>query len=315
MVAWWLRAVSLFNVLCVIAWCAWAWPRSPWLAAAGVVLAMLAGRLWLGLQFLVMQAWRRRLQLPPPDPNVVLRAWNAETHESARCFAWLMPWREHAVADHLPADAAGRTGVVLVHGWLCNRAVWTEAMRGLRARNIPFIAVSLPLFLHRIENARGTLEAAAKRMQSATGQRPLLVAHSMGGLVVRDWLRSLEGDAVDALHVPAEVVTIGSPHHGSLLAYCAGGTNVQQMRPGSRWLAQLQCDEARAGSAFARVHWHCVFSDCDNVVFPEATAQLGSAPSSSSPHSQSHSLAGYAHVQMLAAPQLWTLVRSLLNPR
>ena len=301
MVAWWLRAVSLFNVLCVIAWVAWAWPRSAWLAVAGVVLFMLAGRLWLGLQFWVMQIFKRRLGLPVASRDAVLRAWNAETQESMHQFAWQIPWREWEMGDHLPPDAQGRCGVVLVHGWMCNRAVWTQTMRQLRAQNIPYVAVSLPMLLHGIATARPTVEAAVRRLHAATGVAPLLVGHSMGGLVLRDWLRSLP--AGSGL-VPHAAITIGTPHHGSPLAMCVLGANVKEMRPGSAWLAQLRSDEAETGSAFSRVRWHCVFSDCDNVVFPESTSQLANG--------EPHLLAGYAHVQMLGAPRLWALIESQL---
>ncbi|QIL81893.1 alpha/beta fold hydrolase [Diaphorobacter sp. HDW4A] len=301
MVAWWLRAVSVFNVICVVAWVAWAWPRSAWLAIAGIALFMLAGRLWLGLQFWIMQTYKRRLGLSVAARGAVLKAWNAETQESARQFAWQIPWREWAVPDHLPANAQGRRGVVLVHGWLCNRAVWTQTMLQLRAQNIPYVAVSLPMLLHRIATARLTLDAAVRHLHTATGVAPLLVGHSMGGLVLRDWLRS-QPPAGEL--VPHVVITIGSPHHGSPMAMCAMGTNVKEMRPGSRWLAQLRSDEAEGGSAFSRVRWHCVYSDCDNVVFPESTSQLANA--------ETHLLAGYAHVQMLVAPQLWALIESQL---
>lgn len=305
MVAWWLRVVSVFNVLCVMAWCAWAWPRSPWLAVAGVAFALMAGRLWLGMEFLAMLAFKRRMRLGRPGLDAVMHAWSAETHVSARCFAWLMPWREWAVPDHLPPDAQGRQGIVLVHGWLCNRAVWTDVMRDLRALDVPFIAVSLPLLLHRIEDARPMLDSAARRLCSATGLPALMMAHSMGGLVVRDWLRGLDGGDPQAAHLPRDVVTVASPHRGSPLAHCMWGANVRQMLPAGEWLGRLRADEAREGSAFSRVRWHCVFSDCDNVVFPEANCVLDAA--------QVFPLAGYAHMQMLRAPKLHALVSSLLG--
>ena len=302
MVAWWLRAVSLFNVLVVIAWVAWAWPRSAWLAIGGVLLFMVAGRLWLGLQFWIMQTFKQRLGMPHATREAVLQAWNAETRDALHQFAWQIPWREWEVPDHVPTDAQGQRGVVLVHGWMCNRAVWTQTMRHLRAQNIPCIAVSLPMLLHGIETARPVVDAAVRRLHQATGVAPLLAGHSMGGLVLRDWLR---GQSANQALVPHAAITIGTPHHGSPLALCVMGANVKQMRPESEWLNQLRSDEAQAGSAFSRVRWHCVYADCDNVVFPESTSQLADA--------EEHLLAGYAHVQMLNAPELWALIQELVN--
>ena len=304
MLARWLRCLTFFNLALIVGWCLWAWPRSPWLALIGVVIGLLSGKVWLGLQFLTMVAFKKAKGLACPAPAQVMHAWSQETRESARQFMWQMPWAEWAAPDHVPDSANGQRGVVLVHGWMCNRAVWTQALEQLRAQNIPCIAVSLPLLLHRIETARPTLDAALRRMHAATGVAPLVMAHSMGGLVVRDWLRSVPADPGDRAHLPGDVLTIGSPHHGSLLAHCVLGANVEQMRPRSEWLQALERDEAQPGSAFSNVRWHCAFADCDNVVFPESTSQLAGA--------QPHLIGGYAHVQMLTSPQLWDVARALL---
>ena len=60
----------------------------------------------------------------------------------------------------------------------------------------------------------------------------------------------------------------------------------------------------RPGSTASRVQWHCALSDTDNMVFPGTTALLeGATPLW---------LNGMAHVEMLQAPALWTLVRQLV---
>ncbi len=308
MVAWCLRGIAVFNVLFLSAWCVWSWPHSPWLTGLGVLLFLLSGRIWLGLQFWMMWAYKRKQGLPAPVDVQLIGAWNSESKESARQFAWLMPWCEWAEPDYLPADAQGRQGVqgvVLVHGFMCNRAMWTDAMRELRARNIPFVAVSLPLLINNVEDARATVDSAVRRVHAATGMAPLMMSHSMGGLVARDWLRGLPAEQLGADWVPETVITIGSPHHGTPLAHWMWGRNVEQMRPGNAWLAELARDEAQPGSAFSRVRWHCVYSDCDNVVFPESTSQLEPA--------ERLWLRGYAHVQMLQAPELWALVHASLR--
>lgn len=304
MVAWWLRGAALVNLACLVLWLAWAWPQSVPLALGGALLWLLGARLWLGTQFVTMTAVRRSAGEAPLPPGTVLKAWNAECKASLRAFGWDMPWAEHAQADYVPDRPVGSAGVVLVHGWLCNRAMWADALHHLRANGVPCVAVSMPLLLHRIGTGRPVLDAAARRMQAATGQRPVVVAHSMGGLVVRDWLRSLP--EVDAPHRPDTVVTVASPHHGTWPAYWALGPNVAQMRPGNAWLQQLQTDEARPGSVAQRVRWHCALSDTDNLVFPSSTCVL--------PGAQVLWLRGMAHVQMLQAPALWNVVKRLVAP-
>jgi triacylglycerol esterase/lipase EstA (alpha/beta hydrolase family) len=90
----------------------------------------------------------------------------------------------------------------------------------------------------------------------------------MGGLAARAWLRQAgAGPRV------AHVVTIGSPHHGTLLARFARRTNTRQMRTGSAWLQEL----AGATAAPAPVAFTCWYANCDNIVFPPSTATLAGA--------------------------------------
>ena len=303
MVAWWLRAVTVWNVGLWLVWMLWAWPRSVPMALVGTLLFAVAGRIWMASQFLCLQ-WVRHSTGEPPLPwSVVARAWNAECHISLRAFGWNMPWKEYEPPDALPDQSNAKAGVVLVHGWMCNRAVWADAMRVLQAQGIPCVAVSMPILLHRIGTGRDRIDTAAQRMQQATGWRPVVVAHSMGGLMVRDWLRSLS--SADVPHRPAAVITVGSPHHGTWMARWAWGANVLQMRPNSAWLQALAAEEAQPHSAARQVRWHCMASDADNVVMPGQTAFL--------PHAHNEWLHGMAHVEMLYAPRLWAVVQQELE--
>lgn len=303
MVAWWLRCVTVMNLLVLLAWLAWAWPRSIPLALAGALLCLLGGRLWVGGQFACMVLAKRRRKEPLPPVAVLWRVWNAECLAALRAFGWDMAWAEDAQADYVPDRPVGSAGVVLVHGWLCNRGIWADALHQLRAAGVPCVAVSMPLLLHRIGTGRARLDAAAQRIRAATGLRPVVVAHSMGGLMVRDWLRSLP--QADAPQRPQAVLTVATPHQGTAIAFMAWGPNVAQMCPGNPWLRQLQTEEARAGSAASQIRWHCALSEVDNIVFPGTTALL--------PGATPLWLHGMAHVQMLQAPALWALVRQLVE--
>ena len=78
--------LTFFNLALTVGWCLWAWPRSPWLALIGVVIGVLSGKLWLGLQFLTMVAFKKGKGLACPAPAQVMHAWSQETKESARQF-------------------------------------------------------------------------------------------------------------------------------------------------------------------------------------------------------------------------------------
>jgi len=121
------------------------------------------------------------------------------------------------------------------------------------------------------------------------------VAHSMGGLAVRAWLQ----EAGPRCRV-AGVVTVATPHRGTWLAKLGLSTNARQMREGSAWLQALALRE----SAAQRAEFHCIYSDCDNVVFPAELACL--------PRASHQLVAGYAHVHLLSAPVVLATVLDLL---
>jgi pimeloyl-ACP methyl ester carboxylesterase len=87
----------------------------------------------------------------------------------------------------------------------------------------------------------------------------ILIGHSMGGLVLRAYLRRYGRDKV------ARIVTLGSPHQGTRLAHLGLGRNARQMRMGSSWLAEL----ARPGAVPLPPGSVSIFSFQDNYVFPQ----------------------------------------------
>ena len=281
----WQRWLAAWQWLLIAAWVLGFWQRGALLALAGLVLVPLLWRLAMLPQFLLMARVCRDDAQSPPGLACLLRAWWAESRWAALVFGWWQPFREQAVPDWLPprpSDGPMPRGVVLVHGFLCNRAFWTPWFTPLRARGHAFVAVTLEPAFGSIDDYAPLIDAAVRRVTDATGRAPLIVGHSMGGLAIRAWLRAtLDGDA--RVH---RVVTIGSPHHGSWPAAHARSIAGQQMRLDSPWLRQLQAQEPLARvTAFV-----CWYSNCDNAVYPPATAQLEGA--------DNRYLAGLAHVEM-----------------
>lgn len=151
----------------------------------------------------------------------------------------------------------------------------------LRAAGTPFVAVTLEPVFGSIDDYVKTLEAAICLLEAATGRAPVVVAHSMGGLAVRAWLR--EQGQSKRVH---SVVTIGTPHSGTWLARFALTANGRQMRQGNGWLQRLQAaeDDGR------RAMFTCYFGNCDNIVFPAANATL--------PGATNHHVPDIAHVHL-----------------
>lgn len=283
------QAWAVGTVLGLLLWSLWAWPRSPMLAGLGLALPWLGLMLVMGSQF----TWMHRANAHDPAPRArsgqVWRAWWVEMGTALQVFGWRQPFRSHAQPDWLPAKQPGRQplGVVLVHGFQCNRAVWLPWFAPLRAGGHAYIAVNLEPMFGSIDSYVPLIDAAVQRVTEATGRAPVLVCHSMGGLAARAWLRDGQGDA--RVH---RVITLGTPHGGTLLAQHSHTQSGLQMRCASPWLAALQGSESAARVKL----FTCWYSNCDNIVFPASTAVLAGA--------ESRFIAGVAHVQMALHPQV-----------
>jgi pimeloyl-ACP methyl ester carboxylesterase len=190
-------------------------------------------------------------------------AWLGEITAAVRVFNWWQPFFHRAIPDGVQPDT--RRGVVLVHGFFCNRAFWTPWLRHLRAQGRVYVAVDLEPAYCSIDAYTSIIDAAVARVTQLTGQPPLVVAHSMGGLAVRAWLRA--HDAADRVY---KVVTLGTPHHGTWVARFSATRNGAQMRLDSGWIKAL----AQSESSHMPPKFVCFFSNCDNIVFPVASARL-----------------------------------------
>ncbi len=251
----------------------------PGVALAGALLLLFGHAAVLGAEFVLMSRINRRDDVPRARATQVLRAWMAESLIAPRVFCWRQPFRSAAVPD--APRAAGRCGVVFVHGFVCNRGLWNPWLQRLRARGTPFVAVSLEPVFGSIDDYVPLVEQAVQRLTDGTGVAPVVVAHSMGGLAVRAWLAQSGGDAR-----VRHVVTIGTPHRGTFLGLAARSTNTRQMRLGSEWLRQLAAHEPPGRAS----RFTCFYGHCDNIVFPASTATL--------PGADNRHVAACAHVQM-----------------
>ncbi|MDZ7812128.1 MAG: alpha/beta fold hydrolase [Ideonella sp.] len=294
-----LQAALVFAWLLTLGWgLHWALVQhaSLRLGLAVVALAVTWHALWLTLTFAIM-TWRNRPDAAPkPSGAEWLRAWWGEVLAAPKVFGWLQPFRSGQVPDYLPPETPSHcetppVGVVLVHGFVCNRGLWNSWMKRFRAQGVPYLAVNLEPVFGVIDDYAVIIEQAVRRITEVTGRPPVIVAHSMGGLAVRAWLQQYEAE--DRI---ASVVTIGSPHQGTWLAHWGSTPNARQMAPGGVWLTQLAAQEpASRASRFV-----CCFSHCDNIVFPAMTAVL--------PGARAVLIRAAAHVDMVGRTEVFNEV-------
>lgn len=263
----------------------------PWAAWLGALFLLSLHALVLGLELLFHRHASRHDALAPASARALWRAWLVECVTGLRVFCVQQAFRHRSEPDFLPPASAQR-GVLLIHGLVCNRGLWNSWLRALRERGIPVLAPSVEPPFGLIDTWAPAIDAAVRRLHAATGQPVLIVAHSMGGLAVRAWLRQ-GGDPA----LVQRVVTVGSPHRGTWLARFGLSPNARQLQLDSPWLRALARDEAAAPPG---VPFTCYFSDCDNLVFPPSIAML--------PGADNRLLRGWAHLDLLDAPELLAAV-------
>ncbi|MEO8155596.1 MAG: alpha/beta fold hydrolase [Rhizobacter sp.] len=287
--------LSLFAM--AAAWAAWfLHVGKPVWAMAGAALIVFGYALFLAIEFVLVWFVHGSDPAPRASASQLFRAWIGEVVTAPRVFCWQQPFRAQLEPDFLP-HAAGRRGVVLVHGFVCNRGLWNRWLPHLRAQGVPFVAVNLEPVFGTISDYAAIIETAVQRVEQSTGMAPVLVGHSMGGLAIRAWLAAFKSG--ERVH---RVITIGSPHRGTWLGRFGMSRNAREMALGTDWQRALEAREST--QHFER--FTCFYSHCDNIVFPASTATL--------PGAHNRHVLGSAHVQMLDQPEVLSDVLAWVRP-
>jgi triacylglycerol esterase/lipase EstA (alpha/beta hydrolase family) len=158
--------------------------------------------------------------------------------------------------------------VLLIHGYVCNSGYWLRMSSLLTRARISHYGIDLEPLGASIDDFVPQVHAAVEHLRAQTGsERVVILAHSMGGLVARAYLRR-HGDR----HI-ARVITLGTPHHGTALAHFGLGSNAAQMRRDSEWLGSLAASEAN----LQRALFSSIYSVHDNIIAPQNSSDLPGA--------------------------------------
>jgi triacylglycerol esterase/lipase EstA (alpha/beta hydrolase family) len=194
--------------------------------------------------------------------------------------------------------------VLLIHGYGCNSGYWRWMSLELRQAHITHYALDMEPVFGSIDEYAPLVHAAVQRVQAETGQKKIvIVAHSMGGLAARAYLRDHGCDSV------ARVITLGSPHHGTAIANFGIGINCGEMNwlgryeegRSSEWLQKLAATE----EADALGHIVSIYSQHDNIVSPQSSAHLEGA--------WNIPVIGIGHVALALEPSIHKMVIDLIH--
>ncbi len=162
-------------------------------------------------------------------------------------------------------EAAG-TPIILVHGVIDNRSIFTLLRRSLRRRGFGrTYALNYSPFTDDITDVAQRLGILIEEVCEQTGyERVHIIGHSMGGLIARYYVQRLGGDA----HVHT-VCTLGTPHSGSVPAQFVPWPVIRQMRTNSDIIRELA--EPAPG---CRTRFIAIWSDLDQLVLPQRNARI-----------------------------------------
>ena len=232
-----------------------------------------------------------------------VKTYDAEIDASMRGLWFATPFLAHRVAAKPSPDIALRAlPILFIHGYLCNRAVWLSFIEDAAARGYLCEAVTLPNPFAPIETQLPTIDRAiddllaTARAAGLDASRVAIVAHSMGGLVARSAIAHLDASRI------GPVVTLGTPHHGTLTARFGSIPSIVQMRPGSPWLAELATHE----SVTKDRSFTSIFSYHDDIVYPQTTGALEGT--------RQFAIGGCGHVALLYDKRVRIIVFDSLAP-
>lgn len=134
--------------------------------------------------------------------------------------------------------------VLCVHGIFDEGYIFTRIARALAAEgwNVHAPSMNKPSGSKSLDDRAA--EIATYMEANNIGQTPdrpwILVGFSMGGMVSRALLQNH-----GVKHWPKTFITLGTPHHGSLLTYFFWGKGTRDMRPTSHFLRKLKASEGK----------------------------------------------------------------------
>lgn len=282
-------AIAMLLYLAARRWLGFA---SPLAAATFALLMIVAVRMAIAANNFGI-AWLYRSPTPHAHSlglTAALRLFFEEFWASMASSSWTMAF---CGFEHWTDGNPDLPPVLLIHGYGCNSGYWHSMSRALRRAGISHHALDLEPVFAGIDEFVPQVHLAIESICRSSGHdRLIIVAHSMGGLVARAYLRRHGAGRI------LKVITLGTPHRGTGLANFGLGPNSAQMRwtgsaadgQCSAWLRALDSDE----DVSLRKLFISLYSHHDNIVSPQLSSHF--------PGAANVELHGIGHVALALHP-------------
>jgi triacylglycerol lipase len=281
----WLFKLFLLIEACVLIAVARAMPpeSSAVRVACVLLLIMVLWRLSHGTVSWCVAQWLRWRDGRPLDWANQFAALGKEIAARIVSFNWSQPFPALAMGRD-PVGSNDGTPILLVHGFFSSKGMWIRfRQRLVKAGMGPVYTMDLKHVFGHVKDMVPSLHERIEQIARETGKdKIILIAHSMGGLVSRQYLQVHGGDRI------AQLITLGSPHHGTRIAKIALFTCTRDMRRKSGFLDALAAKEAASPPA---VPTTSIYTMNDDLVYPPETSEL--------PWAENIAVHGVGHVSLL----------------
>ncbi len=190
--------------------------------------------------------------------------------------------------------------ILFVHGYARNSDDWSTMIAQFKAagwKDSELYTINYGVLQSNISIADEIKLKVDNILGSTAATRVDIIAHSMGSLSTRYYLKNLGGDArVDAW------VSLAGPNHGTTTANDCGFTPCIELRPSSAFITALNAGDETPGAVRYATWW----SPADQAILPNTSAVLTGATNTQT--------AAIAHHSLLTDVTTYSQVRAFIAP-
>jgi pimeloyl-ACP methyl ester carboxylesterase len=208
-------------------------------------------------------------------------------------------WPLKFVSLNVNAHKKSKIAILLIHGYYRNQTDWWWLRSKIAKHKYPVFTVNLVPPLASIADITSiNIPAKIAQIKLKTGCEDIvLIGHSMGGLVASQYAMHMDHEKLICA-----VITIGTPFYGTKVSIMAAGENAKDMRPGSKFLANLRERVTKNPHKFFQI-----MTRMDNIVFPWHSAALDDIPDT-----QKLVLPHAGHLEMLHSKEVARQINQII---